>query len=219
MSLPLTNGLEVVGSTLNTVDGFGWGFVFAGSLELTGQSRGGGVAAADEAMATGLCIVDLDELLLGRGLAVEHVALLAGVGTLAFCSCVGDAYGRVCGILQAGQGDATGRHGGLRGRGGNGCHTGAAGSGGGCAVGVWVVLEVVGGGELELGRSRRDVRGHTSRFSAARCSHGSGGWRISRGRGSERRRVDQQPTSEGWAGEGVLCCGGWSSVNKRSACA
>lgn len=107
VSLPLPNSLEVVSDSLRLLDLLGRCFVLTGSFELPGQGRGRGTTAANEPVAASFSIVDLDHLLLRRGLAVRHVALLARVRALTLPSCGRSADGRVGGILQTRQRHAT----------------------------------------------------------------------------------------------------------------
>jgi hypothetical protein len=79
---PGHNGAEVrVGGSLHL---FGGHLGLACCLELPCEGSLRGAGATNEAVAAGLGIVDLDHLLLLRGLAIEDIALLAGVGALAF---------------------------------------------------------------------------------------------------------------------------------------
>jgi hypothetical protein len=86
VSLPLADGFEVVGHSLRLLGLLGGSLVLTGCLELPSQSSGGGTATADESMAAGFSIVDLDDLLLGGRLAVGHVALFTRVRALALSS-------------------------------------------------------------------------------------------------------------------------------------
>ena len=110
VSLPLSNGLQVVSDSLRFFGLLGRCFVLTGSFELPSQGCGWGTAAADEPMAASFSIVDLDHLLLRRGLTIGHVALFARVRALALSSCNRSAYRRVGGILQTGQRYATISH-------------------------------------------------------------------------------------------------------------
>lgn len=111
MSLPLADGLEIVRDSLRLFSLLGRRLVLTGSFELPSQGRGRGTAAAYQPVTAGFSIVDLDHLLLWWGLAVGHVALLARVPPLALSAGDRSAYGRVGGILQAGQWDAAICHG------------------------------------------------------------------------------------------------------------
>jgi len=107
--LPLADGVEVILGALGLL---GSRLGLACGLELPRQGRLRGTGAADKAVTTCLCIVDLDHLLLLCGLAVEDVALLARVGSLALCSDGSRAQRRVGGIAQVSQRHAAVRHGG-----------------------------------------------------------------------------------------------------------
>lgn len=80
VALPLPNGLEVVGGSLHRL--LRRDLVLTGGLELPRQGSWLGAAPTDQAMASGFGVVDLDLLLLQRGLPVADIALLAGVGSL-----------------------------------------------------------------------------------------------------------------------------------------
>jgi hypothetical protein len=116
---PGDDGRDVVGRGLRrALRLLGRGLGLTCRLELAREGRLRGSCAADEAVAAGLGIVDLDDVLLLRRLSVEDVALLAGVRALALPADGSRAERRVGGIAQRGQRHAAVGHGGSDVRGG-----------------------------------------------------------------------------------------------------
>jgi hypothetical protein len=140
---PGDDGRDVVGRGLGrALRLLGRGLGLACRLEFAREGRLRGSGAADEAVAAGLGVVDLDDVLLLRRLPVEDIALLAGVRALALPTDGSWAQRRVGGIAQRGQRHAAVRHGGSnvrRGRDGEGGHAwmGGGGRGRGRGLAEW----------------------------------------------------------------------------------